>query len=78
VWTRPERDALRDAARALGATVELRHLSAPVEELWRRIAERDREGRWGSRPITRQELDEWWTAYEVPTEDELATYDRPR
>ena len=76
-WTRAERDELRDRARAVGASVELRPCTAPVEELWRRIVERDREGRWSSRPITRRELDEWTEAYEVPTEDELATYDDP-
>jgi predicted kinase len=78
VWTRQERDALRDAAHAIGATVELRFLQAPVEELWRRIDARDREGRWGSRSITRQDLEGWCTLYEPPTAAELATYDPPR
>ena len=77
VWTRAERDALRDAARQVGATVVLRHTSAPVDELWRRIVERDREGRWSSRSITRSELEGWWRAYEPPSADELATYDAP-
>ena len=75
VWTRAERDELRDAARSVGAFVELRHLSAPVEELWLRIGARDREGKWGSRSINREELEEWMTRYEAPTADELATYD---
>ncbi len=74
VWSREERDALRDAAQAVGAEVELRYVSAPVDELWRRIVDRDLEGRWGSRSITRQELEEWGRAYEVPTAEELATY----
>lgn len=77
VWAREERDALRTAARAIGASVELHHLTAPVDELWRRIVERDREGRWGARSIRRHELEEWAAAYEVPTADELATYDPP-
>jgi predicted kinase len=77
VWAREERDALRDAARAVGAPVELRYLTAPVDELWRRIVERDREGRWGSRSITGAELDEWCARYEAPSDDELATYDGP-
>lgn len=77
VWAREERDALRDAARAVGAAVELRHVSAPVEELWRRIVARDLEGRWGSRAISRRELEEWSAAYEAPTEEELGTYDPP-
>jgi predicted kinase/GNAT superfamily N-acetyltransferase len=77
VWTREERDALREAARAVGAWVELRYVTAPVEELWRRIVERDREGKWGSRSITRAELEEWSRVYEPPSEAELATYDPP-
>ena len=77
VWTREERDALRDAARAAGAAVELRYVSAPVDELWRRIVARDLEGRWSSRSITRAELEEWSERYEQPTDDELAAYDNP-
>ena len=77
VWTRGEREALRDAARAIGAAVELRYVSAPIDELWRRIVERDLEGRWGSRSITRAELEDWSETYEPPTGEELATYDTP-
>jgi predicted kinase len=75
VWTREERDALRDAARSIGASVELRYVSADTDKLWRRIVDRDLEGRWGSRSVRRQELDEWVGIYQPPTDDELATYD---
>ncbi len=75
VWARDERDSLRDTARSIGAPVELRYVTAAIDELWRRIVERDREGRWGSRPIQRHELDDWVSIYEPPTDDELATYD---
>lgn len=77
VWAREERDLLRDAARSVGASVELRHVSAPVDELWRRLVERDLEGRWGSRSVRRHELEEWVESYELPTEEELGTYDSP-
>ena len=76
VWTRQERDHLRDAAREVGAAVELRYVTAPIDELWRRIVQRDVEGRWGSRSITRAELEEWWRIYEPPTDGEIATYDQ--
>ena len=62
-------------AAAIGSAVELRYVTAPADELWRRIEQRDLEGGWGSRSITRSELDEWHLAYEPPTDDELATYD---
>lgn len=71
VWTRVE----RDAARSVGSPVELRYVSADADELWRRIVDRDLEGRWGSRSIERHELDEWIAIYEPPTADEFATYD---
>ena len=61
----------------MSASVELRYVTAPLDELWRRIVEREREGRWGSRSITRAELEQWWQTYEPPTDDELATYDEP-
>ncbi len=77
VWSRAERDDLRDSARSLGAAVELRYLTAGLDELWRRIDQRDREGRWGARPITRADLEAWAEVYEVPTAEEQATYDPP-
>lgn len=77
VWAREERDALRDSARGIGASVELRYVSAAIDELWRRIVRRDLEGRWASRSITREELEEWSTVYQVPTDEEMATYDAP-
>jgi hypothetical protein len=55
--------------------VELRFVSAEVDELWSRIAHRDVEGGWGSRSITRMELDEWVRIFQPPSDDELATYD---
>lgn len=76
-WARAERDALRDAARSIGSAVELRHTSADPDELWRRIAERDRQGRTGSRSIRREEFDAWMRAFQAPTNEEIATYDDP-
>ncbi len=74
-WAREERDALRDAARSIGAPVELRYLSADADELWRRIVHRDLEGRWASRSIRRDEIEEWMQIFQPPTDDELLTYD---
>ena len=74
-WSRPERDTLRDAARAIGAPVELRYTHAAVDELWTRIVDRDREGKWGARSIERHELEEWTLQFQAPTDDEFATYD---
>jgi predicted kinase len=70
-WARAERDALREQARALGASVELRFLDVPAEELWRRVAGRAAE----DPPIRRQDLDEWIAVFQRPDPDELALYD---
>jgi predicted kinase len=75
VWAREERDALRNAARKIGAQVELHYLTAATGELWNRILKRDLEGRWGSRSIRRFEFDEWTRKYEPPSGDEFSTYD---
>jgi predicted kinase len=77
VWAREERDALRDAARSIGSPVELRYVTASMDELWRRTVRRELEGRWGARSITRQELEEWSRIYQPPTDEEMATYDPP-
>jgi predicted kinase len=77
VWAREERDTLRDAARSIRSPVELRYVTATMDELWRRIVRRDLEGRWGARSITRQELEEWSRIYQPPTDEEMATYDAP-
>ena len=78
MWARAERDALRHAARSIGAPFELRCGTADIDELWRRIVERDLEGRWGSQAARRDELDEWAKVYEPPTDDELASCDPER
>ncbi len=71
-WSRAERDALRDFARAVGATAELRFLDEPLDVLWERVRERALEG---PRQITRDELERWSAEIERPTLDELAAWD---
>ena len=73
-WGRSERDTLRLGARALGANVELHHLSASVEVLFERIQRRNRE----SPPIERDAVLRWIDQFQVPTPDEMALFDRCR
>jgi predicted kinase len=70
-WFRSERDALRAEARSRGASVELYHLDAPDEDLWRRIRSRGRE----RPPITLQQVRSWRELFEPPTQEELALFD---
>jgi predicted kinase len=43
-WLKSERDEKRIGARTLGASVELRYLKVPFDELVRRVEERGRQG----------------------------------
>ena len=84
VWAREERDTLRRAARSIGAAVDLHYVMADIDELWRRIVARGREGSGAARPIRRDEvrpiqrheLEEWFRIYEPPSDEEVADYDR--
>ena len=75
LWTRWERERLRVEARSIGVAVHLLLLDPPVDVLWQRIVNRDREGQFGWRAITRAELDEWHRDFERPATAELARYD---
>jgi len=77
LWARTERDEMRSVARGLGVGVELHYLDAPVDELWRRIDERNSQPPWASHPIRRTDLDEWIRLFEPPDSGELELFDRP-
>ena len=77
LWSRAERDELRRRARALGVGVELHLLTAPVDELWRRIDERNAVPPWSAAPIARSVLDAWAAAFEAPDAAELTRFDAP-
>jgi hypothetical protein len=64
---------LRLGARALGAAVELRYLSAPADVLFERIQRRGME----DPPIGRDALSRWAEAFQAPTAEELALFDPP-
>jgi predicted kinase len=72
-WARSERDALRLAARAVGAAVELHYLSAPTDVLFDRITRRGRE----NPSVERDAMSRWVEIFEVPTPEETALFDDP-
>ncbi len=74
-WARSERDVLLAIARDVGAFVHLEMLDPPLEVLWNRVQDRDREREVGSRGITRADMEEWSKIIERPTAGELADYD---
>jgi predicted kinase len=71
-WGRSERDALRLRARELGAAVELHYVSASVDVLFDRLQRRGME----NPPITREQLVQWAKAFQAPTAEEMALFDR--
>ncbi len=77
LWTRGERDALRDQVHSLGGTIELRHLDVPVEELWRRLDARNQRPAPAWTVIDRGSLLSFVDMFEAPSPEELAHYDAP-
>ncbi len=77
LWARAERDAFRTAARDLGAGVELHYLDVAIDELWSRVDARNALPPWDRCPIGRDQLVEWFAAFEAPHADELAQFDPP-
>jgi predicted kinase len=73
-WSRRERDDFRARAAALGARSEIRFLEVPRSELSARVAARNAALPPHAFHISDDQLDQWWTAFEPPTADEL----RPR
>lgn len=77
VWSRAERDARREEARAAGAQVVLCFLDVPFEELGMRLAHRNAELPVGTFHITRADLLRWSKLFEAPNAEEMALYDLP-
>lgn len=77
-WLRSDRDEKRLGARALGVAVELHYLYVPMEELWRRVDERNRAGPWSAVPITQRDLETWSGYFQAPDAAETALFDQPR
>ena len=69
-WSREEREFFRTRAETVGATVDLRFVDAPPDELWRRIEERNKDLPPAYRNH-REELDAWLKVFQPPTEDEF-------
>jgi predicted kinase len=77
LWTRGERDELRQQVRAADGRIELRFLDVPVDELWRRLEARNAVPQPAWTVIEREHLLEWAAEFEAPTAEEVALYDAP-
>ena len=74
-WSRAERDRHRADAQRLGAAVELHYFDLSFNELWRRLEGRNAAARYGTVPITKEQLQEYWPMFQKPDETELALFD---
>ena len=70
-WSRSERESFRARAEAVGAETEVLFLEVPLEELWRRIEVRNASLPPGTFHVNREQLEEWWSVFEPPGEEEL-------
>ena len=75
-WSREERDRHREDARKLGAVLEIHYFDLSFDELWRRLEGRNAAGAYGTVPITKEQLQEYWPMFQRPDEAELALFDR--
>lgn len=71
-WSKAERDEYRIRATAQGFATQIHYLNVPLEELWRRLEQRNAEGRPDTFHVTREQMKSWWVQFERPTEEELA------
>ncbi len=76
-WARVERDEKLSEARALGAAVELHYLVTSLDELWSRLASRNKSGLHGAVKIQRAQLEEFAGRFQAPNAAELELYDPP-
>jgi predicted kinase len=76
LWTREERDRLREIAHKLGATIGIHYFNIPFDELWQRLEGRNAIGAHGTVPISKELLKECWQKFQPPDEAELSLFDR--
>jgi hypothetical protein len=76
LWTRDERERLREVAHKLGAAIEIHYFDVPFDELWRRLEARNALGAFGTVPITKELLQACLPRFQPPDEAELALFDR--
>lgn len=76
LWFRAEREEYRRRAHQLGAHVHTVLLEADLDELWARISRWNTPAPTGAAlPVTRSELELWFTQFERPTSGELRVTD---
>lgn len=70
-WSRKERDTLKSLTANIGARIELHYLNVPMEELIRRLNERNAALPEDTFHVSESQLRLWASWFEVPSEDEF-------
>jgi predicted kinase len=74
LWLRSERDEKRREARELGVDIEFHYFDGPIDELVRRLEERNSESNPNYFSISREQIEEYFKSFEPPDEAELALF----
>ena len=75
-WSKEERDRQRVDANKLGAILEMHYFDLSIDELWGRLEHRNAIAAFGTVPMTKQHLEEYWPKFQRPDEIELSLFDR--
>jgi len=76
LWTKAERGDKRREAKELDVQTEMHYLNVPLEELQRRLSERNAAGNHGVAVVTPEEVEKFAQIFESPDEGELALYSK--
>ncbi len=71
-WSREERLYYRAEAEAMGADVVVYYLEVGKDELWARLSRRNASLPPGTFAVTQDQLELWWSWFELPTPDEVS------
>lgn len=74
-WVRSERLEYLAQARALGVHIEVYYFHVPLSQLWLRLSKRNASLPEATFIVTKEQLELWYSWFEVPQADELALYD---
>lgn len=75
-WSTEEREKYRTEAKNIGAEVSIYFFQADLELLKNRLTKRNSEAPIGAFNIPMENIEKWYSEFEVPSLEELKRYDR--
>jgi len=76
LWQKNERDEKLADARRCGARTEIHFFDLTINEIWRRLEQRNNNLMHGAVPVTRKQLENHWQVFERPDKTELSQFDQ--